>query len=128
MAATARRFARVSTLEATMRRKLILIPAVVGALLLAACGSVKIGRINADPTRYQNKTVRVTGTVTQSMGVLGTGGYQVQDDSGKIYVISSTGVPSKGSRVTVKGRVQSGVNILGRSFGTAIREQSHDVK
>ncbi len=100
----------------------------LAALLLAACGSVKIGRINADPTRYQNKTVRVTGTVTQSMGVLSTGGYQIQDDSGKIYVISGTGVPSKGSTVTVKGRVQSGVNILGRAYGTAIREQSHSVQ
>ena len=93
-----------------MRIKATLFLTLLAALLLAACGSVKIGRINADPTRYQNKTVRVTGTVTQSMGVLGTGGYQIQDDSGKIYVISSTGVPSKGSKVDVKGRVQSGVN------------------
>lgn len=110
-----------------MKTKPTLWLTLLAALALAACGSIKIGRINADPTRYQNRTVRVTGTVTSAMGVLGTGGYQIQDDSGKIYVISGTGVPAKGSRVTVKGRVQSGVNILGRSFGTAIREQSHSV-
>ncbi len=77
-----------------MRTKTTLFLTLLAALLLAACGSVKIGRINADPTRYQNKTVRVTGTVIQSMGVLGTGGYQIQDESGKIYVISGPGVPT----------------------------------
>lgn len=110
-----------------MRRKLTLSLTLLAAFVLAACGSVKIGRINADPSRYQSKTVKVSGTVTSSFGALGAGGYQVEDDTGKIYVISGTGVPSKGSRVTVKGRVQSGVTILGKSFGTAIREQSHSV-
>ena len=112
-----------------MRTKPTLLLTLLAALVLAACGSVKeIGRINADPTRYQNRTVRVTGTVTSAVGVLGAGGYQIQDDTGKIYVLSGTGVPSKGSRVTVTGRVQSGVNILGRAFGTAIREERHSVR
>ena len=109
-----------------MRTRLLLIAA--AALLLTGCGYTKIGRINADPSRYQNRTVRVQGTVTGSMGFLGTGGYQVEDGTGKIYVISGTGVPSKGARVAVTGRVQSGVQVLGRAFGTAIREEHHKVK
>lgn len=111
-----------------MQRKSLIPLTVLGALLLAGCGATKIGRINADPTRYQNRTVRVDGTVVNSMGVLGTGGYQIQDDTGKIYVLSSTGVPNKGSRVRVTGRVQAGASVLGRSFGTAIREEHHKVK
>ena len=98
------------------------------ALLLAGCASTKIGRINADPSRYRNRTVRVSGTVVNSVGLLGTGGYQVEDDTGKIYVISRTGVPSRGSHVTVTGAVTSGAEVLGTAVGTTIREQSHKVR
>jgi hypothetical protein len=111
-----------------MKNRALVFLALAAAFLLAGCGATKIGRINADPTRYQNRTVRVTGTVTNAMGVLGTGGYQLQDDTGRIYVISSTGVPSRGSRVMVTGRVISGANILGHGIGTTIREQHHKVK
>jgi len=97
------------------------IAVLAAALSLAACAPVTIGRINADPSRYQNRTVKVTGTVVNSIGVLGTGGYQIEDNTGKIYVISSTGVPSKGSRVSVKGTVIPGAQLLGKSLGTAIR-------
>jgi hypothetical protein len=106
------------------KRKILLAAA---SLLLAACGSVKIGKINADPSRYRNQTVQVTGTVVNSVGLLGRGGYQVQDDTGSIYVISGKGVPSRGSRVTVKGKVFPGAQVLGETVGAAIRERSHTV-
>jgi hypothetical protein len=102
--------------------------AAAAALLFSACGPVKIGRINADPSRYRNQTVRVTGTVVNSVGLLGRGGYQVEDGTGSIYVISRSGVPSRGSRVTVTGKVFPGAEVLGQSVGTAIRERSHSVK
>lgn len=98
------------------------------ALLLSGCGAVKIGRIQADPSRFANRTVKVSGTVVNSVGVMGTGGYQVQDDTGKIIVISRSGVPSTGSRVTVKGAVWPGAQVLGKSVGVAIREESHQVR
>src|SRR5579885_3185717 len=56
----------------------------MAAILLAGCGSVKIARINADPSRYRNHTVRVTGVVVNSMGAFGTGGYEIEDDTGRI--------------------------------------------
>lgn len=108
-------------------KKRLLLPLLAG-LVLTGCGATKIARINADPTRYQNKSVRVNGTVVNSFGVLGKGGYQVQDETGSIYVISGTGVPSKGVRVTVSGRVMAGATILGKAIGTAIREESHKVR
>jgi hypothetical protein len=100
----------------------------VAALVLSACGSVKIGRINADPSRYRDQTVRISGTVVNSVGLLGTGGYQVEDNTGKIYVISRRGVPSRGSHVTVTGKVTPGAEVLGQSVGVTIREQSHSVR
>jgi hypothetical protein len=111
-----------------MRKRSFTALVALGSLWLAGCGAVKIGRINADPSHFRNRTVSVTGTVVTAVGVLGTGGYQIEDETGKVYVISSVGVPSKGSRVTVTGTVSNGVNVLGHSFGVAIREQRHKVK
>jgi hypothetical protein len=108
-----------------MNAKYLVVPALA---LLTACGSVKIGRINADPSRYANRTVSVTGRVTNSVGVLGTGGYQLEDETGRIYVLSRTGVPSRGSRVRVTGSVTPGATVLGQPIGVAIREESHSVR
>jgi hypothetical protein len=97
-------------------------------VLLSACGSIKIARINADPSRYANRTVTVTGKVVNSVGVLGTGGYQLEDNTGRIYVLSRSGVPSRGSVVKVTGTVSPGVQVLGNPVGIAIKEQQHRVK
>ena len=111
-----------------MKLKITLPIALLFVLLLTGCGSVKIARINADPSRYRNQTVSVTGTVTNSVGLLGTGGYQIEDDTGKIYVISRSGIPSRGSRVKVTGTVMPGAQVLGQSVGVTIRERSHRVR
>jgi len=101
---------------------------VLAAALLAGCAPVTIGRINADPSRFQNHMVTVSGTVTNSVGLLGKGGYQLEDSTGRIYVISGAGVPSRGSHVSVTGRVSQGAEVLGTAVGVTIREQSHRVK
>jgi hypothetical protein len=103
----------------------LLIPA---ALLLSGCGTTKIGRILADPTRYNSRSVAVEGTVTTVVGAFVAGLYQVEDDTGKIYVLSSSGVPNKGVRVKVEGSVTPGLNVMGKSWGTTIRERSHKVR
>ena len=112
-----------------MTTKVVLAPALAAVLFLSACGATKIGRINMDPMHYRNRNVTVEGTVTQSVGAFVAGGYQVQDDTGKIYVISTaSGVPPKGARVKVTGVVTPGVTFMGKSVGTTIREQNHKVR
>jgi len=111
-----------------MNRILFVAGTIAMGLWLAACTSVRIARINADPSRYFNRTVRVDGRVTTSVGLLGTGGYHVDDGTGTIYVVSRTGVPSGDSRVVVTGTVIGGAQILGRTLGTAIREDHHKVR
>jgi hypothetical protein len=101
---------------------------VLAAVALAGCAPVTIGRINSDPSRFNNRTVTVAGTVTNSVGLLGKGGYQLEDSTGRIYVISGAGVPSRGSHVSVTGRVSQGAEVLGTAVGVTIREQSHTVK
>lgn len=107
------------------RLSFLLIPV---ALVLSGCGGTKIGRILADPARYQNRNVSVEGTVTSSVGAFVAGLYEVQDSTGKIYVLSSRGVPSKGARVKVSGNVTPGLSLMGKSWGTTIRERDHKVK
>jgi hypothetical protein len=100
-----------------------------GALLLTACPQQQtISRINADPGRYRNKEVGVVGTVTDSYGVLGNGAYEIDDGTGRIWVVTRRGVPSRGSRVGAKGKVYTGFSFGGRSFGTVLQETDRRAK
>ena len=103
---------------------------ILGAvLLLTACPSqTTISRINADPARYRNKEVAIVGTVTDSYGALGQGAYEVDDGTGRIWVVTRRGVPSRGARVGVKGRVYNGFNFGGRNYGTVIEETDRRFK
>jgi hypothetical protein len=101
--------------------------------VLTGCAPTRIGRILAEPSRYQNREVTVEGRVTTAYGanIPGLnlpGVYQVDDGSGKILVVGTRGVPGKDARVNVKGTVTPGVNVGGRSLGTAIRERDHRVR
>ena len=105
-----------------------LLPAAVLSLVLVGCGPTRIGRVLADPMRYQNRSVTVQGQVTGSVGAFVAGGYQVDDGTGKLYVVSTgRGVPNKGVRVKVRGNVTPGLNLMGRSMGTVLREHSRHV-
>lgn len=101
----------------------------IGAVLLTACPKQEtVSRINADPGRYRNKEVGIVGNVTDSYGVLGNGAYEIDDGTGKIWVVTTRGVPSRGSRVGAKGKVYTGFSFGGRSFGTVLQETDRHVK
>ena len=92
---------------------------------LLGCPQQKsIADIQRDPAYYQNHEVAVKGTVSNSFGLLGTGAYEVDDGTGKLWVFSeATGVPAKGSRIVSIGRIQPTLSIGGRSFTTVLRER-----
>ena len=110
-----------------MKPKLLLSVIAVALVTLSGCATTKINRLIEDPHHYRNREVYVQGTVTNVIGALNTGVYQVQDDTGKIYVLSGRGIPPKGARVKVHGSLTEGFNIMGKSFGTVIREDGHKV-
>ncbi|MEJ7710775.1 MAG: hypothetical protein WKF84_13130 [Pyrinomonadaceae bacterium] len=92
-------------------------------MMLTACPSREsIGKINADPGRYRDKEVAIAGRVSNSYGALNQGVYEVDDGSGKIWVVTKRGVPSKGAQVGAKGRIYNGFNFAGRNFGTVLEE------
>jgi hypothetical protein len=65
----------------------------------------------ADPSRYSDKNVRVEGQVTESYSVLGKGAYQIDDGTGRLWVVSTKGVPRKGARVSTKGKIKDGFDV-----------------
>jgi hypothetical protein len=97
---------------------------VAGSLILAACPTrTSIERINRDPGRYVGKEVAIAGHVTTSFGALGTGVFEVDDGTGRMWVFSERyGVPANGARVGVRGRIEQGFSFGGRSFATIMRE------
>ena len=105
-------------------KKAAVFAVLIGAtLLLTACPSqTNIAKINADPDRYRGKEVGIVGRVTDSYGIPGAGAYEIDDGTGKIWVATRRGVPSRGARVGAKGYVHNGFSFAGRSFGTVMEE------
>ncbi len=92
-------------------------------LVLTACPEqATISKINSDPGRYTRKEVGIAGRVTDSYGIPGYGAYEIDDGTGRLWVVTKRAVPSRGSRVGAKGRVYSGLTWGGRSFGTVLEE------
>jgi hypothetical protein len=104
---------------------------IVSALVVVVCGlclagcpqRTTIAKINSDPGRFAGKEVSIAGTVSGSFGALGTGVFEVDDGTGRMWVYSqSYGVPGNGARVAVTGTIEQGFSVGGRSFATILRE------
>jgi hypothetical protein len=100
-------------------------------LILSGCEQKTVNDIKADPIRYANHEVVLVGTVARSVSVLGNGVYEIDDGTGKLWVVSRTGVPRKGAKVAVKGKVRDGYDLSSFplpdsiSSGLVLIEDSH---
>ncbi len=89
------------------------------ALLAAGCGAKSINQVLADPAKYRNQTITVHGTVEESASILGRGAYRITDGDKGLWVVTSSGAPSKGAKVNVTGRLEEGYDLSG--FGGALK-------
>jgi len=106
-----------------MRRALMTLVAVLPLLLLTACDLDTVAEVKADPFKFTEKNARLGGIVTRSYGALGYGFYELEDKTGKIFIVSQgRGVPGTGARIEVKGKVQNGFTFAGTDYGTVIME------
>jgi len=104
-------------------------------LIVSGCEQKSINEIKADPSRYANREVTVAGTVVRSFSVLGRGAYEIDDGTGKLWVVSETGVPREGAKIAVTGTIRDAYN-LGSfiklpepvSSGLALIEKSHKAR
>ncbi len=111
-------------------KKALIITVVTAILCITVfatgCGSTKISDILANPNKYADKEVVVSGTVTEKYWVqllgLKTGAYQIDDGSGKIWVLTKQEPPSEGQKTSAKGTVSIAGKIGDRSFGNVINE------
>ena len=112
-------------------RNIVWILAVAFAATIAAgCASLggqrQIAEVQTNPGRFVDHDVTVEGVVTTSWGIpmVPFKVYRVSDGSGEMLVISdSNRVPSKNSRVRVRGQVQEFALIGGRSFGLHLKQK-----
>ena len=119
-------------LELTMRRfsVAVLLPVV---LVVAGCAArqVRIAELKAQPTQYADKSVRISGMVTNSIGIplVPFQLYNVDDGTGEIAVLSRSGrAPAMGTRVDVRGKLSEVAVLGGRSIGLHIEEEERRVR
>jgi hypothetical protein len=89
------------------------------SILSSACAATTINQILADPSRYRDRDVRVSGSVVDSYSFANRGVYKINDESGQLWVMSDRGVPRKGARVVVKGTIRDGFSL--GSFGDRVK-------
>jgi hypothetical protein len=83
----------------------------LAAAASSACASMTINTLLAEPERYTRRDITLKGDVTKSASVLGHGAYELDDGTGRIWVVSKHGVPRKGARVKATGRVKDVVDL-----------------
>jgi hypothetical protein len=122
----------------TWLRYAVLLGLALAATTSAACASKTINQVLADPSRYRNKEVKLSGSVVESYSLVGNGAYQLDDNTGKLWIVSRSGVPRRGARVSVTGTVREGFDAgsLGDRLklppalgsGIVLMESSHKAK
>lgn len=85
----------------------------LGAAVLGCNQSITpIKTLLDDPSRFDHKKVAVVGEVKESAGILGYGGYRVDDGTGVLAVVTkSGGTPRTGAKVGVEGEFRSAFTI-----------------
>jgi hypothetical protein len=120
-----------------VRRAAVLI-VLVSAISSGACAARTINQVLADPGHYRDREVKLSGSVVDSYSFVGNGAYQIEDSTGKLWIVSNRGVPRKGAHVSVKGTVREGFSLgsVGDkiklppavSAGIVLMESSHKAK
>ena len=90
----------------------------LAVIALAGCkgGVTPIQTLLDDPGRFDKQTVRIAGTVGNSIGVMGYGAYQVDDGTGTLTVVSQQGgAPREGAKVGVEGEFRSAFTLGDRT-------------
>ena len=101
--------------------------------MAASCATKTVNHILADPGRYRDRQVTISGYVADSYGIGSRGAYVLEDRTGSIVVVSDNGVPRRGARVKVRGRVRESFNLgalgsrlpRGLAAGLVLVESSH---
>ncbi len=98
--------------EKDKRKALLILTLLV--LLVGACetfGTTLIRNILEKPRDYADKTVVVSGKVTEIFGVVFIKYFIVEDKTGSIAVVTDKPLPKKGSEIKVRGLVKEAFSL-----------------
>ena len=125
-------------MRCTLCRAIVVAVLSVSALASAACAARTVNQVLADPSRYRDREVRLSGAVVDSYSFTNRGAYRIDDGTGQLWVVSDKGVPRTSARVTVTGTIREGFNLgslgdrinvpLGLGSGLVLMESSHKAK
>ena len=116
--------------------KVLAVLALTLVTLASTACAVTVNKVLADPGRYRNRDVSLSGNVVDSYSLLDRGVYRIQDGTGELWVVSEHGVPRNGARVKLHGKVREGFNLgplasklpRGVGSGLVIVESSHKAR
>jgi hypothetical protein len=88
----------------------------------AESNTISIQTLLDNPKEFNDRQVRVSGTVTSSVGAFGSGTYDVNDGTGTLTVITDDDTPGEGTRVEVQGEFES-LFTIGDLSGAVLKER-----
>ena len=57
-------------------------------------------------TKKEDRTVYVAGTVLRTVPLFQNGAYQLQDDTGAVWILTNDPLPKTGDKISVKGKLK----------------------
>ena len=80
-----------------------------------------ISEFNDRAAKFDGWTATIEGTVSQNVGVLGTSGYIVTDNSSTNLMLPNGGIPERGSHVEVTGTFCKAVSLDSFEYSVVCR-------
>jgi hypothetical protein len=86
--------------------RIVIIGLILLFIALPSCVT-SIKKINKNPQKYNNKSVKIEGKVINSLELEGFRGFWVKDKTGKIAVLTESFLPVHGDKIKIKGKVKT---------------------
>ena len=113
--------------------KILLISAVVVGLAIGVAGyytrishTTAIEAIAADVGNFTGESITVGGKVVETFTLpfVKTGAYQIDDGTGKLWVVRDADIPARGAQIKATGTIAVGIVIGGENLGTVLLEDT----
>ena len=107
------------------RRVLLLLLGLAILAVTPGC-STRIADITSQPGRYNEKSVVVRGTVTQTFALpmLGQSLVRIDDGTGQVWVKPHGRVPFEGEKIKVKGTLKIGMTLANKNLGFVVYQSA----
>jgi hypothetical protein len=94
-------------------------------LVISGCkGTTPIKTLLDDPERNNGKQVQIAGEVTKSPAMPESDAFEVDDGTGKVFVLSKEhGTPREGTKVVVKGVYYASISSKTQTFAAIVEAE-----